>query len=224
MEVCIINGAKLPEPALHRAQTEADLAFASAGVHIVWTCEQTLNDHSQNHFFVRLRGDKPPSMAGPYSLDAMGDAIVAKGGSGYLVDAYLQAVRALALRYEVDPESLLGIVIVHELGHLLLGPGHAPSGLMGPVWTTNDVNALEHRWLRFNGKQQKQILKNLGDRSGHPLSPSAVWNVGPQFVGAKPARAKWTWTQFDGVSEFHVFAVGRCSLRDIEGRREGPKT
>lgn len=45
-------------------------------------------------------------------------------------DACVPAVQAFAARHEADAGPLLGFVMAHELGRLLLGPGHAGDGVM----------------------------------------------------------------------------------------------
>jgi hypothetical protein len=159
MNICVLNRDKLPEHTVERATTETEFVFAAAGIGISWTgCDDSTGGRT---LFVRLRGGKPPKTAGPASLEAMGAAIVSRKGDGYLVDAYFRAVQALATRYETDADRLLGYVIAHELGHILLGAGHTPDGIMGPIWTTKEVNGLRHRWLRFDEGQRKRMLLKL---------------------------------------------------------------
>jgi Zn-dependent peptidase ImmA (M78 family) len=79
------------------------------------------------------------------SLDAMGRAYLAENGEGYLADAYFEAIRKLAARHDADADALLGFVIAHELGHLILGEGHVPDGVMQAQWGGAAVKALERR-------------------------------------------------------------------------------
>ena len=89
----------------------------------------------------------------------MGRAYLAENGEGYLADAYFEAIQKLAARHDAD--ALLGVVIAHELGHLLLGEGHVPDGVMQAQWGGAAVKALERRWLQFNPAQRDRIQSKL---------------------------------------------------------------
>jgi hypothetical protein len=110
---------------------------------------------------VRLRADKPPRSAGPSSLDALGRAFLGKEGRGYLVDAYIQSVRETSDFHSTDVAVLLGVVIAHELGHLLLGPGHTPTGVMRSRWGNPDLKALSQRHLKFTSEQRAEMQRRL---------------------------------------------------------------
>ena len=77
---------------------------------------------------------------------------------GTLATIFLEHVRAVAGRVGVDRASLLGRVIAHEVGHLLHGKvGHARSGIMREVWTSEELG-LNRRgdWL-FGLPEQRQL-------------------------------------------------------------------
>jgi hypothetical protein len=95
------------------------------------------------------------------SLDAMGRAFLGDNGHGYLADTYYQAVSDLASRHHADTAVLLGFVIAHELGHLLLGPGQVNGGVMRTGWNVNELQALRQRWLRFNQAESLRIRQAL---------------------------------------------------------------
>ena len=61
----------------------------------------------------------------------------------------------------VPSEYLLGRVIVHELGHLLLGPGHAPVGIMKAHWTRDDLRPNNLGMLCFTAQQATLISSKL---------------------------------------------------------------
>lgn len=61
----------------------------------------------------------------------------------------------------VPSEYLLGRVIVHELGHLLLGPGHSPVGIMKGHWTREDLRRKNLGMLTFTAEQAALIRSNL---------------------------------------------------------------
>lgn len=163
MNVSLCNLGGLPGSVLARAKAETESVFQSAGVRIEWkACEEGPDGPVRTAWFtLRLRGDKPPKTMGTSSLDAMGRAFVVEGRDGYLADAYFQAIQDLAERHQADAGALLGYVIAHELGHLLLGPGHVPDGVMRAGWNVNELRALRQRWLKFNDAERAQIQRQL---------------------------------------------------------------
>jgi hypothetical protein len=72
-------------------------------------------------------------------------------------------VQALAHTSGVRTETLLGFVIAHELGHLLLGPhAHKGHGLMRPVWTRTDLaNGVAQGQFRFSALEGECIRRHL---------------------------------------------------------------
>src|SRR5271167_521103 len=119
MYVSVCNLGGLPESTVARAKAETEAAFRSAEVRIEWKgCDE--DPAATPWFTLRLRSDEPPKMAGASSLDAMGRAFVTPRGEGYLADAYFKAIQELAGRHQANTADLLGYVMAHELGHLLL--------------------------------------------------------------------------------------------------------
>jgi hypothetical protein len=164
MNVSVCNLGGLPESVVGRAEAEAEAVFRSFEVRVEWKgCEDgpTHGQAGSRWFTLRLRNDKPPAKAGDSSLEAMGRAFIGAGHNGYLADAYFQAIQYLAGRHQADADALLGYVITHELGHLLLGPGHVPDGVMRAGWNADELKALRQRWLQFNQSQRARIQHEL---------------------------------------------------------------
>ena len=80
-------------------------------------------------------------------------------------DAYFQAVQATSEKHHGDSGVLLGFVIAHELGHLLLGAGHTPDGVMQAAWGQRQMDALRQRWLKFNEENATRIRRGLDTRT-----------------------------------------------------------
>jgi len=159
INVSICNLGGLKASVVRQAEAETQAVFRPSQIRIEWSdCDQVTGPHS---FIVRLRGDKPPQTAGPSSLDAMGRAFLGKDGNGYLADAYFQSVRELSNFHGSDTAALLGVVIAHELGHLLLGPGHTPNGVMRSAWGSRELRAVGQRWLKFNRDQRAKMQRQL---------------------------------------------------------------
>ena len=71
----------------------------------------------------------------------LGEAFVdTTGRRGVLATVYVDRIEALAALASVDVVGLIGRVIAHEIGHLLLGTNtHTETGLMREVWSVKDL-------------------------------------------------------------------------------------
>jgi hypothetical protein len=168
MNVAVCNADGVREPVIAKAKAETELVFASAGVTIVWrACDGFPTPAEQARepwFVVRVRTGKPPRTVGPASLDVMGKAFVEEHSGGTLADVYLQAIQAMSQQHAGDSGVLLGFVMAHELGHLLLGPEHSQDGVMQAAWGQKQMDALSRRWLRFSKEGAARIRRGLEPR------------------------------------------------------------
>ena len=168
MNVSICDYGGLPESLIAQAEAEANSVFSSMNVLVVWAkCQAEVGTEEAAHgtrFIIRLRSDRPPLKSGLASLDAMGRAYVSPSGDGYMADVYYKAVEAFAEWHGTVKDELLGYVIAHELGHLLLGVGHSPQGVMRSRWTGRDATAVRQLGLKFTAVEQERIRRNLRSR------------------------------------------------------------
>jgi hypothetical protein len=165
MDVTVCNLNDVLESIITNAKAETQLVFRSAGVEIVWSDCKVSASPTEPWFVIRLRTGKRGQTAGPFSPDVMGEAFVVKRGEGYMADAYLDAIQDLAERHGGDAGVLLGFVMAHELGHLLLGPGHAPAGVMRAAWGGKELKAMRQRWLKFDKEGAARVRSELQARA-----------------------------------------------------------
>ena len=169
MKVAICNLSQVPAPVVEHAKAEVSYVFRTMDVEIQWLeCDQTVgarDEQARPDFIVRVQVGGRTAMAGPVFLDAMGRAFMDETGYGYMVDTYYGAISDLTRRFPVaGSDQLLGYTIVHELGHLLIGAGHRPEGIMRPSWSKAELEALNHRSLRFSSWERATIVRNLKAR------------------------------------------------------------
>ncbi|MGB9455575.1 MAG: hypothetical protein WCB12_06010 [Bryobacteraceae bacterium] len=147
------------------AEAAAASLFHSMNIEIVWAkCEAGLegDDAVQQHWFtLRLRDGRPFIKPAPAALDTLGEAFLPVDNGGYIVEVYYQAVQAVATAKGAELTRLLGCVIAHELGHLLLGPGHAAEGVMRPAWDRRDLEAIRQGCLRFSPVEAASMRRVL---------------------------------------------------------------
>jgi hypothetical protein len=83
-------------------------------------------------------------------------------GTGVFATIFMSRVNALAERTGFPPSYLLGRVLAHEAGHLLLGPqGHSSHGLMRPVWTPAELHANRADDWAFSAADRQQMQDRL---------------------------------------------------------------
>ena len=164
IHVAVCNPGHLPDGSVRRAEASLSAVFHRVGVEVVQAkcgsgpvSEEAMSRH---WFTIRLRADRPPSTPSPVSLDMLGRAFVGPEG-GYMADVYYRVVQSLAARTGSDADAVIGCVMAHELGHLLLGPGHVPDGIMRASWSTGDLEAIRKRWLLFDRAQNAGIRREL---------------------------------------------------------------
>jgi hypothetical protein len=90
--------------------------------------------------------------------DACGVAyVVRETDRGWLATAYSDRVTSAAVRVGVDAGTLLGLVISHELGDLLLGSGyHGWSGVMRADWSEELLTHPREPW-RFSALEAARM-------------------------------------------------------------------
>jgi hypothetical protein len=61
-------------------------------------------------------------------------------------------------QHDINEALLLGTIVAHELGHLLLGPNsHSPKGIMKPDFERADMTGIQLSGLQFNGRQRETL-------------------------------------------------------------------
>ena len=170
MTVAVCNIGELPAQAIEHAEAEAAYVFRSMGVEIRWTTcggeVDSADARMRPDFIVRVRTGGHLPKAGATSLEAMGRAFMNVDGTGNMADVYYGAIRELTLLYPVTgADQLMGYTMAHELGHLLIGAGHRPNGLMRAALSKKELDALNHRHLKFNEAEQAAILRKLQSRA-----------------------------------------------------------
>jgi hypothetical protein len=99
----------------------------------------------------------------PVSDSAFGLAVPALDGRP-ATHAYVLYARVEKTASEVRCPSpkLLGVVMAHEVGHLLLGRAHAPRGLMSAKWNKRVLGEISRGLLMFAGGEAQRLQAGAG--------------------------------------------------------------
>jgi hypothetical protein len=151
--IVVYHSEAVPERDLARAETLAGRIFRQAGVEILWR-QATPADTAPPPTEIPLHlVEVQPTNLGP---DISGFAILMPEGSYAGVSC--PAVRKTAYALEADEATVLGAVISHELGHVLLGSKeHSTSGVMVPRLGRHEIEAAGRGELRFQRPEARGI-------------------------------------------------------------------
>jgi hypothetical protein len=154
--VRIDNLAPVPANYLEFAESRAAEVFKRIGVRLTWVDEETaFRDHVRPPFTVVVVKSMDQPLARSMLVDALGfaDPSVSRAHVIY------ERVEELTTRSQRSAASLLGDVMAHELGHLLLPEGrHSARGIM-----RSGVETLARPIETFTGPQARQILTRLNE-------------------------------------------------------------
>lgn len=131
--------AGVPASLLERAHASVEQTLNAVGIEPVWRpCYAAACSTPPRRGEVIVRIASATRLS---ERDSLGFSFVDPAGqAGTLATIYQDRVRTLAAASRVDEGQLLGRVIAHEIGHLLLGTSaHAESGLMRAHWLGGEL-------------------------------------------------------------------------------------
>jgi hypothetical protein len=175
MTIQVIDEVGVPAKEWHAAELFADEKLQTAGVSVTWTrCLWNPNTgnadcpHSgaPNQISLLVVSEQAARRLQDHS-HAFGMALVLPNGSfasrGYIFYGRIQT--KCAEEHHIQKASLLGAVMAHEIGHLLLGPNsHSRSGIMKPDFDASDVPGVMLSVLRFDGRQSEALRVAVANR------------------------------------------------------------
>ena len=159
MRILVVNRAGVPSPdVLVRAQAETARIYAAVGVKLVWT------DPPSSFFRLTMMIARSSNLSlTKGAADAMGAAPAADEGTGRLAYAFYDRIEAAAQQHRTDAAKILGHVMAHELGHILLvRASHTSEGLMNGRWGEFEMGLVAANLLMFT-KAQATLIRNSVD-------------------------------------------------------------
>ena len=194
--VHVRNYSEIDSSTLAAAERMAAEIFRRAGVESRWVAEQdptqeqidnSADDHSTSLLDIRLH-ILSPAMASRLTLpnNVMGVA-PGTGPDRQLVYIFYNSVKDLAQRQleaqtrgaisqRASAKQILGTMMAHEMGHLLLNmPLHSKTGIMRGDWDLKDLNDIAYGELLFTAPQaeviQSELIRRANSRARSVLMP-----------------------------------------------------
>jgi hypothetical protein len=167
--IAIDDYAAVPSDQIDRAQGLVTHLYSIIGVETAWL-ETRVSDTASA---LRMRpnlgrpdlriivlGAQMGDRAAP--LDAVGAAPGSRTERGHIAYVFYDRLRALAMASHQHEGDSLGVVIAHEIGHLLLPYGsHSDTGLMRGLWSARDFRRVDVWSLAFTPSQAREIRQRV---------------------------------------------------------------
>jgi hypothetical protein len=166
LTVSVYNDAVIPATTLSEAETVAARIFEESGIHVVWLNCSPGNPVTGAVCKIAVSEGNLQVRVGRHSLNlqpsVLGISYLSSDGDGHQADVFYESIESLRGDAPTQPAIILGHVISHEIGHLLLGTNsHSASGIMCPRWDREQLGLALAGLLTFNKSQSKQMTERL---------------------------------------------------------------
>jgi hypothetical protein len=177
--VYVYNYAEVSAAVLAQAKREVTRRYRQAGVQTEWVdCPFSAGDLDQRpacppsmqlgpaEFTVRIL---PRSLAPPEHANLFGFGTLPKDGKfGFHTGVYADGPDMLGKGRDEFQRRILGLLIAHEIGHLLLATeSHAHSGIMHFPWSAEELAASAQGRLSFDLAQAQRMRAQVSERVRH---------------------------------------------------------
>ena len=187
LTVSVFDDAAVPPAVLSVAQDRAALIMHRAGISVAWIDCGTPGHRPPNagcsaisfpqHLSVRL-----VSHASLTAEDIFGQSFQDARGEGNYAVVYFRTLQSSKAAKRLNSGELLGHVVAHELGHLLLGlHSHSATGLMSAMWQATELLQASQGNLFFTAEEGGLIRSRY-------LMASARFGKAPERQQASPGN------------------------------------
>jgi hypothetical protein len=165
--VSVYDDAGVPATVLTQAERQAAKIFDRAGMDVTWlNCSRSQSSPAEDdcnrfewfgHLALRIRPHSTRSQN-----EVFGVAFLSTEGTGRYSDVFYDRATELHADWNVGLADILGSVMAHELGHLLLGSNaHSSTGIMRAHWQGEELHRLARGSLGFTDGQADHMREKL---------------------------------------------------------------
>jgi hypothetical protein len=170
ISIRVFTDTSVTDSVLTAAEDEAKFVLKTGGIEVTWKdCPKAPGCAApvlSNQLIILIRPSKPDTFEGSVRGEILGNAAAPRDGSGIYAWIWYDAVKSEARMAEITWPDLLGYVIAHEIGHLLLGPAHRAGTVMQARWGQQELDLIARRNLRFDAGQRTRMRTCLVTRVG----------------------------------------------------------
>ena len=185
VSISLFNDAYVPSEVLDAAEARTTRILRHAGIAITW-----INCSASNTAVAPAEPDSQVSVCSSISYprhlsvrivplpraaseDTFGQSFQDQSGNGCYSDIYFSRVLLSNARSLLSRAEILGYVMAHEVGHLLLGlNSHSQTGVMRAHWQPDDLRRAAKGDLLFTAEQAVLMRSHLVATEG-PLTAAA---------------------------------------------------
>ena len=170
VRIRILDYARIPKHVIAQAQRRATDIYRTIGVQIRWQATvrpreaSSLSPESlaEPSDFAIIVLSQDMSRCQSVAPDVVGMAIVPPQGGGRIAYVLFDRVRLVARAAQSDVTDILGMVMAHEIGHLMLPYGsHSDNGLMRADWNVKELHRPMRAAFDFTIQQGHMIRSHL---------------------------------------------------------------
>jgi hypothetical protein len=166
LTIQVSNLADVDGMMLIQAEKTAAAIFEKTGVEVRWTEPAAGGTFPLSHIQLKiLPNSRRLDLPDKFPDRAMG-LTPGSGPDRQSVYVFCERMEALAKKRVADAAQILGHVIAHEIGHLLLNDqSHSAAGIMRADWNLWDLQNASYGYLLFTPRQAKAIREEAGRRA-----------------------------------------------------------
>jgi predicted aspartyl protease len=195
--ISVFDRASVPTELLTAAEGEARRIFLQAGVETSWVnCSKPLavgqseampcGTIGAGHLVVEiLPGANNQRLL--FHLEVLGTATLVGKGQGFYCYLFYDRIERLAGESQLPKRILLGDVLAHETGHLMLGSNsHSLVGIMSGKWSGDGLRRVSQRGMFFDPSESRIIRQRLNANRAHV--ETSAGNSRPPLVVPAPSE------------------------------------
>jgi hypothetical protein len=165
LTVLVYNYADVSHATLERAERQADAIFYKGGFRLIWfDCYPAIATAGEGCRRRIEPSDLRLRIVSAGGKDGTQDSVFGFAVAPALATVYYEPARRLR-KTEFETAVILGGVMAHEIGHLLLGAGgHSATGIMQPHWYPSQIHSLMVGTLQFTADEFKVMRAGVERR------------------------------------------------------------
>jgi hypothetical protein len=176
LKIYVYNNAGVSRVTLGQAEDRARKIFRQSGVETTWYNCSRHGMGEANCSGLLDRGTIVVQIihnTEKLKTEVFGTAFIGRSGYGSYADVFFDRAQQLCRDEKVDVPEVLGHIISHEIGHLLLGTdSHSGFGIMRAIWEKKELAQADRGHLLFSATQSKAMQTRLNAISSDGAEPA----------------------------------------------------
>jgi hypothetical protein len=187
LKIYVYDNAAVPAAVVNQAEARTREIFLKSGVNTAW-----YNCSIQGGAGQDCSGLLDPDVVvvqlvhdtGRFKLkeEVFGAAFLGTDGHGLYTDVFFDRAQELCRELKVSLPELVGHIIAHEIGHLLLGlNAHSLAGIMRARWERTEVEQAGRGTLLFSTQQARRMQARVIAIESAAVAEAALSNQHSAF-------------------------------------------